>query len=165
MESPPLVICNTTPVINFAETGRLDVLAELFGEVVLPRAVVQELTAKRHRFPAAAAAWRSAPFRVREVPEGSADRYLGATLHPGECACLALAAAAPNSLLILDDVAARDAAVVSGYAVTGTLGCLLEAKKAGIIAAVAPLLDALAVRARFWTSKPLRAAVLRKAGE
>ena len=60
MESPPIVICNTTPVINFAETGRLDVLAELFGEVLLPRAVVQELTAKRQRFSADAAAWRPA---------------------------------------------------------------------------------------------------------
>lgn len=129
MESPPIVICNTTPVINFAETGRLDVLAELFGEVVLPRAVVQELTAKRQRFPAAAAAWRAAPFRVMEVPEHSADRYLGATLHPGECACLALAAGASGSLLILDDVAARDAAVLSGYPKAGYF--LFETNTAG----------------------------------
>ena len=29
----PIVICNTTPVINFAEIGRMDVLERLFGRL------------------------------------------------------------------------------------------------------------------------------------
>jgi predicted nucleic acid-binding protein len=51
MEIAPLVFCNTTPVINFAEIGRLDVLEKLFGEVVLPPAVVDALGHKFSRFP------------------------------------------------------------------------------------------------------------------
>lgn len=123
------------------------------------------MTAKGRRFPAAAAAWRAAPFRVVEMPEMSPVWPLAAALHPGETACLSLAAAIPGALLILDDVAAREVAEVNGLAVTGTLGCLLEAKKCGMVTALAPLLDSLASQARFWISKPLRAWMLAQAGE
>ncbi len=45
MEST-LIISNTTPLINFAEIGRLDVLEGLFGSLVIPPAVRAELTEK-----------------------------------------------------------------------------------------------------------------------
>jgi len=165
MEIAPLVICNTTPVINFAEIGRLDVLERLFGEVVLPPAVVDELRHKTNRFPAAAKAWQRSPFRVQEPGHDTAAHSTGAMLHAGEAACLALARSHPGSLLVLDDVAAREAAVASGFHVTGTLGCLIEAGKSGIIPELAPLLTLLQDRARFWISKPLRAFVLQQVGE
>jgi predicted nucleic acid-binding protein len=99
-----------------------------------------------------------------ETPELPPVWPLAAALHPGESACLSLAAVTPGSLLILDDVAAREVAEVNGLAVTGTLGCLLEAKMCGLIADLAPLLDSLATLARFWISKPLRAWILDQAG-
>ena len=47
----PLIISNTTPLINFAEIGRLDLLSELFGTVVIPPAVEAEVSAKSALFP------------------------------------------------------------------------------------------------------------------
>ena len=47
---------------------------------------------------------------------------------------------------------------------TGTLGILLDAKRAGLIDAVAPLLDALQ-QLRFRLSSSTRADVLKLAGE
>lgn len=47
-----LIISNTTPLINFAELGRMDVLQGLFGTLVIPPAVVDELTDKAALFPA-----------------------------------------------------------------------------------------------------------------
>jgi predicted nucleic acid-binding protein len=38
MESA-LIISNTTPLINFAEIGRMDVLEALFGSITIPPAV------------------------------------------------------------------------------------------------------------------------------
>lgn len=49
MESP-LIISNTTPLINFAEIGRLDILQRLFGSLVIPPAVRAELTENRRFF-------------------------------------------------------------------------------------------------------------------
>jgi predicted nucleic acid-binding protein len=42
-----LIVSNTTPVINLAEIGRLDLLEGLLGKVVVPPAVVDELISKR----------------------------------------------------------------------------------------------------------------------
>ena len=41
----PLTISNTTPLINFAEIGRMDLLRELFGTLIIPPAVQRELQA------------------------------------------------------------------------------------------------------------------------
>lgn len=49
-----LIISNTTPLINFAEIGRMDVLQGLFGALVIPPAVRDELEAKPVLFPQAA---------------------------------------------------------------------------------------------------------------
>ena len=50
----PLIISNTTPLINFAEIGRMDLLDGLFGSLVIPPAVVSELNGKSTLFPLAA---------------------------------------------------------------------------------------------------------------
>lgn len=165
METPQVVICNTTPVINFVQIGLTDILRNLFGEILLPGAVTDELTAKAARFPLASAAWRHSPFVRREVLDSALLQNLKTTLHPGESECIALEAEYPGALLILDDLAARETALRSGCNVIGTLGCLLEARKAGILSEVAPALVALRRNARFWLSAEMESAVLRRAGE
>ena len=46
-----MIISNTTPLINFAEIGRMEVLEGLFGTLVIPPAVADELAAKSMLFP------------------------------------------------------------------------------------------------------------------
>lgn len=36
------IICNATPLINFASLYRLDILKSLFGEISIPQAVYDE---------------------------------------------------------------------------------------------------------------------------
>ena len=38
------VVCNATPLINFAAINRLDILQEIFAKVLIPQAVYQETT-------------------------------------------------------------------------------------------------------------------------
>lgn len=38
------VICNATPLINFAAINRLDILQAVFGKVIIPQAVYDETT-------------------------------------------------------------------------------------------------------------------------
>lgn len=38
------VICNATPLINFAAINRVDIVQEIFGKVLIPQAVYQETT-------------------------------------------------------------------------------------------------------------------------
>ena len=69
-----------------------------------------------------------------------------------------------EAVVVLDDALARRIAETLGLYLTGTLGLLLDAKRAGLVPAVAPLLDQLQVL-RFRVAPHTRTAVLELAGE
>lgn len=161
-----MIICNTSPLINLAETDCLDLLDGLPGTVVAPPAVLSELRAKAAIFPSAA---RLAEPDTRIITHAPTDtllvRSFAANLHPGEAECLALAMEQPDSLLIIDDLSARAAARANHLPFTGTLGILAKAKADGKLDALAPVIHALKSQARFWIHPKLAAAMLRDAGE
>ncbi len=165
MASRRIVIANTTPLINFAEIGSIRLLRDLFGEVVVPEAVVAELLFKADLFPTAAAVPDEPFIRVRQVVNRPLVANLVRELHPGEAECLALGLDETSALLLLDDLAARSIAEYHGLRFTGTLGCLRLAKERGLLPALAPVLNELRVKARFWLTTELMQRVLRDAGE
>ena len=75
-----------------------------------------------------------------------------------------LALESPEAVAVLDDALARRVAETLGLRLTGTLGVLLDAKRAGLVEVIAPLLDRLDAL-RFRLAAHTRAAVLRLAGE
>lgn len=85
-------------------------------------------------------------------------------LGPGETQVLMLALESSDTFVVLDDALARQLAEALGLRLTGTLGLLLDAKRAGLLPAVGPLLDRLQAL-RFRLAPHTRAAVLRLAGE
>jgi len=86
-------------------------------------------------------------------------------LDAGEAAALALAVEIQADVVLLDERRGREVASQLGLRTIGILGLLLEAKSAGFLAAVGPVLDDLQREAGFWIAKPLRQQVLRLAGE
>jgi len=50
-----MIVSNSTPLINFAAIGRLDILESLFIEIVIPPAVVQEVLGHTNQYPRMAA--------------------------------------------------------------------------------------------------------------
>lgn len=85
-------------------------------------------------------------------------------LGAGEREALALAAETPETVLIIDDGLARRHAELLHVSFTGTAGLLVKAKGAGLILAVAPILDRLA-NLRFRLTPETRAALLKLVGE
>ena len=85
-------------------------------------------------------------------------------LGPGELAVIAYAHAHPGSVAGLDDMQARQIAEGLGLTVAGTLGLLLRAKRAGLVPAVRPLIDAAVVEG-FHISLDLYRAMLDLADE
>jgi len=98
------------------------------------------------------------------VPGSLAAVPLVSDLGPGETQVLALALESSEPLALLDDALARRVAVSLGIAVEWTLGLLLDAKSAGILASVRPLLERLQSLG-FRLDARTRDAVLRLAGE
>jgi len=89
---------------------------------------------------------------------------LVAHLGPGETEVLMLALEMREAVAVLDDALARQMAETLGLHFTGTLGLLLDAREAGLVAEVRPLLDKLNAL-QFRLAPHTYEAVLRLAGE
>ena len=98
------------------------------------------------------------------APQTEAATQLVVDLGPGETQVLMLAMESADAVVVLDDGLARQLAEALGLRLTGTLGLLLDAKRAGIVPAVAPLLDQLQ-DLRFRLAPQTRSAVLKLAEE
>lgn len=85
-------------------------------------------------------------------------------LGEGEWEAIALAVELGAGAILIDDRPARQLAEAAGLKVIGTLGLLLEAKRAGHIGTVRVELDKLVVTS-FFLSPQLYEQVLRMAGE
>jgi len=77
---------------------------------------------------------------------------------------LLLALETPGAVVVLDDARARRVAELRRIPLIGTLGLLLNAKRAGSISTLKPCLNELQVRG-FRLAAQTRAAVLKLAGE
>jgi uncharacterized protein len=76
-----------------------------------------------------------------------------------------LATELDDAVLIIDDSSGRRIASTLGLRFTGTVGLLLQAKRAGHLARIAPLLEDLRLRARFWISDDVLRRAIELAGE
>lgn len=163
----PEIICNTSPLQYLRQLGVLDIIRALVGRLVVrlvvPPAVVEELAeggARGVPLPDLSALdWIS----VR-TPISHCGAPLVTDLGAGETQVLMLAIETPDAVVVLDDALARQLAEALGVRLIGTLGLLLEAKRAGPLPVVGPLLDRLQAL-RFHLAPHTRAAVLKLAGE
>ncbi len=162
-----LAVSNTSPISNLAHIERLDLLRPQFPLLLIPGAVSVELSA--HPDPAASAAIHGAVqdgwIRVAPVVDSPMLRMLRAQVHRGEAEAIALAAELQASMVIIDELEGRGLAVNAGLSVTGTLGVLLKAKRAGLIDVVKPEIVKLRDIARFFIAPALEAKVLAASGE
>jgi len=159
----PEVVCNTSPLQYLHQLGVLHVLPALVRRVIVPPAVVDELDAGRAQglvLPDP----RALDWIAIRTPAGAPVLSLVTDLGPGETQVIALALENRDAIVVLDDGVARRVAEALEIRLTGTLGLLLDAKRARLIPAVTPLLDQLE-SLRFRLAAPTRAAVRALAGE
>ncbi|MFL6262227.1 MAG: DUF3368 domain-containing protein [Thermoanaerobaculia bacterium] len=152
-----LVVLNNTPLVALWSLGRLDLLRDLYQEALIPRAVEEEFLATEAS--ARRKALDDAPWvRTVELPHPRrALAYAG--LHRGEAAVLALAEEIDARLVVLDERKARRYAERLGLALTGTLGILLEAKRAGLVASVSDCVSQLLSAGLFFAPDLVRRAL------
>jgi predicted nucleic acid-binding protein len=157
------VISNTSPLQYLFQLDLLDLLPALYGEILVPYGVAQEIAAGRTRGVALPVPEIIPWIRVQEVAN-AALLPLVPDLGSGEREVLALALERSDPLVILDDALARRFAQRLEIALTGTLGLLLKGKQMGRIGRVEPLLDQLEAL-HFRMDQGTRAGILKLAGE
>ena len=155
-----MIIADSTPLINFAAIHRPDVLEQLFERIVIPEAVETELLKKGKRYPRAEELKRADFIDVIRIKDVALCNSLKIDPDHGEAEVITLALEQDAELLLLDEIAGRMIAKFHNIPFTGSIGCLVETKRTGIIPKIKPLLDATRLEARFWVSEKLYRCVL-----
>jgi predicted nucleic acid-binding protein len=120
------VVCNSSPLIHLSAMGQLNLLKELFLEVLIPEEVYEEVVIHGKEQPGSVDVRTAAWIVSSHVSNRTALRTLQATLGSGEAACIVFADSIDADLVILDDKLARLHAQTQGLKVTGTVGVLLK---------------------------------------
>lgn len=125
-----IVVSDTTPVNYLLLIDRVHLLRDLYGRLVLPQAVHEEMG--REGAPEKVRAWAAQLPEWAEVrAAASADQAL--KLGAGEREAIALAKEIGADLLLVDDRKARKEARGRGLSVTGTLAVLVAASERGLV--------------------------------
>ena len=160
-----IVVSDTSPINNLAAINQLHLLQQLYGTVLIPEAVYQELTDPD--FPVAGAkevqtfTW----IQIRAIEDRTMLKALSSELDPGEAEAIVLALEMKAEQVLSDERRGRMIAARLNLHYTGILGVLVEAKSQGFISTVKPLLDDLINKAGFWVTEPLYKSVLRLVNE
>jgi predicted nucleic acid-binding protein len=127
-----IIVSDTTPLHYLILIDEVDLLPKLFGEIIIPVMVLNELQTdktpqKIRSYLDQLPEWLS----VRAVPQ-IIDHDLD-DLDPGERAAILLSEELSADAIIIDDLAGRKAALTRGIRVFGTLGLLEIGGKKGVI--------------------------------
>ena len=142
-----IVISDTTPIVSLLKIDKLELLRDLFEEVVVPEAVYDELTSN-DVFAEEAKAIASCPYLLKKIVENKeavSVLQLATGLHLGESEALVLANALHADLVLLDERPGREVAQNMDLDFTGTIGILSTAFRKGLLASdeVEGCIDAL----------------------
>lgn len=159
-----IVVSDTSPVRALAHLQLLTLLEELFDEVFIPPAVLDELERPKSMLPPLSIAPYSF-IRLRGAQPGTLLSRLRGEVDAGEAEAIALAIEIGAASLLIDDLQGRRVAEREGVKATGTLGVLIDAKRRRLVPAIAPLIDRLEKELRFFVAGPVRMTALREAGE
>jgi hypothetical protein len=152
-----IVVSNASPLISLGAVGRLELVRQLFGEISIPRGVLDEVRSVDLR----TESW----VILQSLRGDFMYRALEAELDRGESEAIALAVELQAGLLLMDERRGRQVASRLGLRVLGTIGLLVEAKQRSLLSTVAPVLHDLQTKAGFRVSAALYQQVLRELGE
>ena len=116
-----IVVSDATPIISFLKINRLDILGKLFGEVLLPEAVYDELTSNQAFLEEAEQVKSCEFFKKVSVSNNNAVgmlmRITGLDL--GESEAIVYSDENKSDLLIVDETRARHVATTMKLRITG----------------------------------------------
>lgn len=124
-----IVVSDTTPLISLLKIDHIDLLEKLFGQVLIPQAVFDELTADQ-RFKQEAEQIRQRRFIIVKAvrnPESANILKRATGLDCGESEAIILTDELSADVLLMDEAKGRAVSFQMGLKVMGTIGVLMAA--------------------------------------
>ncbi len=147
------IISDTSCLILLEKIGELELLYQLFGIIITTPEVATE-------FGLPLPHW----VEIKKATDEHYQSIIEVSIHKGEASAIALAIELNDCLLIIDDLKARKFAAQLGLSIIGTIGIIVDAKLAGIIPSVKPILKKIK-QTNFRISDKLEALILQKSKE
>lgn len=123
-----IVVADTSPIQNLQRIGRLNLLHELYCEIVIPQAVFVELSV-----PGEVDFINIDWLKVCRATSRQLVDELTGQVDAGEAEAVALASELYADLLLIDEKRGRALAIARGSSITGLAGVLVDAKHGGAI--------------------------------
>lgn len=130
-----IIISDTTPIISLLKAEQLDLLQKLFQEVIIPKAVYNELISNT-KFQNEAQIIRECSYIFVEevIDTKSVNIFRRVTgLDAGESEAIVMADEKKADLLLMDERKGRIVAKQMGLTITGTVGILLQSYDEGLL--------------------------------
>lgn len=106
-----IVVSNTSPLSNLATIGRLELLKQLYGKVLIPSAVYREILDSGETDPATLAIQTLDWIECQSITNQSLLQKLQINLDPGEAEAITLAVELKADRLIIDERRGRNEAI------------------------------------------------------
>ena len=152
-----IVVSDTSSVSALLRVGHGSLLERLYGEVLIPSAVRDELLIFFPQLPEF--------LQCRSVSNVNLVGRFRSELDLGEAEAIALAQETHAEILLVDELKGRRVAEREGIPIIGLMGVLLQAKRDGLIDSVRPLIERLQTEADFRLSAAFKEATLKRANE
>ena len=160
-----VVVADSSPLISLALIQQLELLPQLYKEVLVPSAVWNEVTVKGVGLPGAAAVSKKGWLQVKVIRQEVVEP-IAVLVDRGEAEAIALAKSTPDSIALLDDAQARRVSKRLDVPCIGTLGILRKAKKAGLLLEIGRFTNQLQAKCgKLYIRSSLIEAVLRDVGK
>ncbi|MBS1250056.1 MAG: hypothetical protein MAG431_01645 [Chloroflexi bacterium] len=159
------VVSNTSPFVSLGRIGNLNLLHQVYGDLLVPEAVWQEVVIDGSGLPGAVEVREADWINVQEIVNKPLVRSLCQSLDAGEAEAIALALEVDADLLIMDERLGREVAQHFGMRYIGLIGVLMEARQRGFVDSIKIKLDQLRDVAGFRISEKLYARILEECGE
>jgi len=157
------VVVNSSVLIFLVKLNKIELLKNLFTEVIIPEAVHRECVLEGNKHEESLLIANTTWIQVKQSKNLQLVELLSDLIDDGEAEAITLALET-KSLIILDDKDARKIARGLNLKVTGILGILLLAKKKKLIKEISPLIEKLKEEG-FRISDELTMKILKEANE
>lgn len=162
------VVCNSSSIIGLSVIGKLNLLWEVFDEVIIPEEVYREVVEASLNNNYGAKELKEAvnqgKISIYQVKNKKLVNDLYGKLHKGELEVIVAARELKVTDVVIDERAARSFAEAMLLQSVGIIGVLIIAKKIGKINEIKKYLDLLIV-SNYRISKKLYESALKKAEE
>ncbi len=156
-----ILVADASALIALATCDSLTLLESVFGNVLVPEVVYNEVTSFEKPQSMRLQAYLKGKVRPVDMQHYV---YLDAFADAGETQAMLLYKEMAADYLLIDDKRGRKVAKINQIKTIGSLGVLLQAKRAGLIPCIAPLIEQIAASPIFMRESLIQS-VLELAGE